>query len=67
MNEAVITIATDLDTPFRETLQEKIMGWEDGVVKDEFMAAFGDFGIDKWILVCLFHTMDGDDGIDETV
>lgn len=31
------------------------------------MSAFGNYDIDKWTLVCLFHTWDFDDTIDDIV
>ena len=60
-------IANEIGEDIRADLQENIMGWEDGVTKDEFLSALN-FGIDKWTLVCLFHvTFDVEDGIDEIV
>ena len=46
-----------------------IMGWEDGIVKDEFLHSFGNLrdSIDKWSLVCLFYHLDYDDQADEKV
>ena len=67
MNKAITTIASGIDTDIREELKSQIIGWEDGVVKDEFMSAFGNYDIDKWTLVCLFHTWDFDDTIDDIV
>jgi len=45
------------------------VGWEDGIVKDEFLSAFSNLRqpIDKWSLVCLFYHFDLDDTADETV
>jgi hypothetical protein len=46
-----------------------LIGWEDGIVKDEFLSAFSNLRqpIDKWSLVCLFYHFDLDDAADETV
>ena len=45
------------------------MGWEDGIVKDEFLSSFSNLRdrIDKWSLVCLFYHLDIEDAEDETV
>ena len=46
-----------------------LTGWEDGVVKDEFLSSFANLRdrIDKWSLVCLFYHLDYEDSSDETV
>ena len=46
VNKALLKLATSINEPIRENLQRVLPGWEDGVVKDEFLEAFGDFGID---------------------
>ena len=45
------------------------MGWEDGIVKDEFLTSFANLrdSIDRWSLICLFYHLDYDDTADETV
>lgn len=67
MQDAMIEIATEIDVPIRETLQSKINGWENGITKDEFLMAFEEYGVDQWLLICMFHHWDFDDEIDEIV
>lgn len=58
-----------VDEPVRETLQQELMAYEDGISKDEFINSFQGFdgAIDKWKLTCLFYTFDIIDGQDESV
>lgn len=44
-----------------------INGWENGVVKDEFLTAFEDQGIKKWDLICLFYHFDVEDTMDDVI
>ena len=67
VNKALLKLATSINEPIRENLQRVLPGWEDGVVKDEFLEAFGDFGIDKWSLACLFYNLDEKDTPDDTI
>lgn len=69
INKALVKLANSIDTPIRESLQTMLMGWEDGIVKDEFLSSFANLRdqIDRWSLVCLFYHLDYDDTADETV
>ena len=69
INDALRKVADGVDEPVRETLKDMLMGWEDGIVKDEFLSAFSnlDSSIDKWSLVCLFYYLDVEDVADEKV
>ena len=67
VNKALPKLAESIDEPIRESLQRVLPGWEDGVVKDEFLEAFGNVGIDKWSLVCLFYNLDDKDTPDDTI
>ena len=42
-------------------------GWEGGIDKEEFIAAFENQGIEKWNLVCLFYYFDAEDVMDDIV
>ena len=42
-------------------------GWEGGIDKEEFIAAFENQGIEKWNLVCLFYYFDVEDVMDDIV
>jgi len=69
VNNALLKITASIDQPIRENLKEMLMGWEDGILKDEFLSSFANLRqpIDKWSLVCLFYYFDVDDVADETV
>jgi hypothetical protein len=69
IHKAVLKMAASIDQPIRENLKDMFMGWEDGILKDEFLGSFAHLRqpIDKWSLVCLFYHLDVDDVADETV
>ena len=69
INAALVKLASSIDEPIRENLQQMLNGWENGVTKDEFLSSLADLRdkIDKWSLVCLFYRLDYDDSADETV
>ena len=69
INKALVKLANSIETPIRENLQQMLMGWEDGVVKDEFLVSFANLRdqIDRWSLICLFYHLDYDDTADEVV
>lgn len=55
--------------PIRETLQSMLMGWQDGITKDEFLDSFSKLRkpINMWSLVCLFYYFDVEDIADEVI
>ena len=69
INAALVKLASSIDEPIRENLQQMLNGWENGVTKDEFLSSLANLPdkIDKWSLVCLFYRLDYDDSADETV
>ena len=70
MQELLKRICHSVDDPIRESLKERLVSWEDGVSKDEFMSVFETVDgeeSDRWTLVCLFYKLDVDDVMDETI
>ena len=65
----VAELAAQIDEPVRETLQQEVVDYEDGISKDDFIGSFQglDGAIDKWKLTCMFYSFDVDDGQDENV
>jgi hypothetical protein len=61
------TISNLVSEPVRESLKTWLSGWEGGIDKDEFIEAFGEQGIGKFDLVCLFYHFDVEDTMDDIV
>ena len=43
------------NTPIRENLKEKFIGYQNGITKYEFLRGLSSIVNDKWSIVCLFY------------
>ena len=52
----------------KQTLVDKVLGYEDGITKDEFLNAFSPLeGVNKWLLVCFFHSISKKNAAEEEI
>ena len=43
------------NTPIRENLKDKFIGYQNGITKYEFLRGLSSIVDDKWSIVCLFY------------
>ena len=54
-NQAYIELCKMTNTPIRENLKKKFIGYQNGITKYEFLRGLSSIVDDKWSIVCLFY------------